>query len=879
MWRVLMTEEMKIQHSSIDCCEMEHNISETEQISHKSKERRLNPANDRQKQTRDEENEELSCSDDNSLSLFNTNLSQGNTIRSLSQRKFFKERSGSSIYERHDVQSACVSASGVQKKKSCELEYGNSNNRVYLAMSYSSTDRIDIPPGRDVAGDPYDFEQECERSSTRSKSYSKQRHEAKSNGKQGKYGVRAQLGNSDTSSLKKKMFVCKNIMDESTFKENPKPASKLVDNNMFIASKQSNDKGKKKNSSKHQGKFVDGMNDTDAGRDSVYLKGRAPSCLPKKSSNKIQKNLKELHKKKMTSKNVDRLMARFLGRKSNGSTCQDSNENEEYIHDDELCLSKGDSSSPLKIPHCEITLDEVVGVPRILGENNQLPCFKHHKHQSNQQKTARLEGFKVNADCNTQFERKQKMKPKTEERKRRNSFQGPNTRKGTFIEEIETVDSEVSDDQLCRSDDVNLDEKLPPENSIITKFNLFCKSIVGESDENVPIEKSRKETNRALDNANSRKENQACRKNDCGLNSTNDPRTPKFVTYDPEDQVEICSIKTPMTLPCSDIEGSQEESLHSDDLQIQPLQERKEKCNRSRSSMLLQQTKGMDLSGLISGYSTEMRPSRSSLKRKYECMLESGDDDDVFRNNLSAGLDLTDTLEMSHLRPRRLFSSDFKEIAGCSDDEDKEDLYGTSKHNTSSHSSSHNTTSNEMFGNSMSHLEGIGVDDGVSMIVKAFGMDFKKQMQTKQHCLDVLAKTALKSSQKHLRNILTDRTERRTNIMQRFEKKLLAELAALGNDVRTLEDSEAKTLDFFQQQMQTINNCRISQEKRLENLKKMQMDFMASMCHMDQYESNQQKTFKNSMEKDLTTMEKKLLADAQRHELTTVRRSLHSMIG
>ncbi|XP_021350946.1 uncharacterized protein LOC110448822 [Mizuhopecten yessoensis] len=852
--------------------------------------------------------EEINCSppEESSLALFNTNLSQGKAIKSLSQRKFFKERSGSSTYERHDMQSACVSAAGVQRKKSCEVEYGSSKNQVYLAMSYSSTDRINLPSERgDTAGDPYDFDKECERS-TKSEKNNKTRQEDKSKDKQGKCQTQTH-SKKNGALLKKKKSACKESMDQY-LKEKHVTASDFVAKNK--RSKPGHNKDTNlSNLSKCSRKNVDVVNNytadgiSNSEQDSVCLESPA-LCVPKEFSSKTQKcqkkRQKKRHKKEITEKNVNRLMGRLLGKKRNASTCQDSNEEEEYDHHDALCLSKGDSASPVKIPYCEITLDEIVGVPRLHGENNHLPCFKHHEHQGNQQKRAHLESPKTTDTAyrsDFHFGRKQESVVKNHNSKsvttkgmkktqindvrRRHLDQWPSTKTQTsFTDEIENIDSESSDDQLCRSDDVSLEEELPLENSIITRFNQFCKKMVGELEEDVPIDKTRKETSRTLDCTNRRKEIPACRNNnDDELNSTNEPRTPKFVLYDPEDQVEICSIKTPMTLPCSDIEGSQEGSIPSDDLQIQPLQESsKAERNRNRGNRSLQDTKNTDLSGILSGYSSEIRPSRTSMKRKYDIMLQCEDDDDVYRNNQNAGYDLSDTLEleMCHLRPRRLFSSDFKavvEITGSSDDEDKEDVYGRSQ------ASSRNTGSNELMGGSTSHLEGISVDAGVSGIVKAFGMDFKKQMQTKQHCLDVLSKTVLKSSQKHLKNMLTDRTERRASIMERFGKKLLAELTALGIDVRTLEDNEAKTLDFFQQQMKNINKCRISQEKRLENLRNMQLDFVASMCHMDQYESNQQTTFKNAMKKDLTTMQRKLLADAQRQELTTVRRSLHTMIG
>ncbi|XP_069127747.1 titin homolog isoform X2 [Argopecten irradians] len=847
--------------SSTECCEIENDFEKK-------------PL---EQQPHNKEDEELNCSYDNSLSLFTTNLSQENTIRSLSQRKFFKERSGSAVFERHDVQSACMSAAGVQRKKSCEVEYGNSKNRVYLAMSYSATDRI-VAPEKDVtAGDPYDFDKECEISWKRSENYSKKRQKNNSNAKHGKNEapLKRHLQKSD-SSLKTNKSVSKENMNGSSFKEK----AKICDSNKnaFI-------KGKKKISTKQPLEVVDVISDNDNEQDSVCSTGQSSPYQPKKLADKPCKSRNEKAKKEMTRKDVNRLMARFLGRRGNGNTCYNTNENEEFDHHDDLCLSKRDSSSPLKIPQCEITFDDV-GIPRLQGENNILPCFKHHTHQRNRPKRARLDSSKVHDDCNTQFKGKQESNSKAKDIMKQNADKGSRSnRKSTFTEEIENVDSEevseVSDDQLYRSDDINVDDGYPPENSILTKFNQFCKNIVGESDDNVPMENPRKETSRKSEDANKRKEKQrksTCRKNDSRFNIANALRTPKFIIND-EDHVEICSIKTPMTLPCSDTEGSQE-SFQPEDLQIQTLQEVNRECNISRDKRLLQQRKNDDLSGLVSGFSTEVRPSRSSLKRKYDQLFHCDDEGDVCRDNLSAGYDLTDEVEMPHFRPRRLFSSGFKavvEITGSSDDEDKDDSSITPEHISSPQL--YNTTSNEMLGGSRSHLESMGVDAGVSMIVKAFGMDFKKQMQKKQHCLDVLAKTAMKSSQKHLRNILTDSTERRSNILKRFEKKLMSELTELSKDVKILEDTEAKTLDFFQQQMKTINNCMISQERRLENLKRMQMDFTASMCHMNQYESNQQKTFKNAMKKDLTVMEKKLLADAQRQELTSMRRSLHTMIG
>ncbi|XP_060074397.1 uncharacterized protein LOC132554113 [Ylistrum balloti] len=812
-------------------CNMEHNSTKDKELfTQKNQDQGFDAAEghgslkNRQNQLMEwDGKEDCSQSDENSLPLFNTNLSQENAIKSLSQKKFFKDRLRPSTYQKHDLQSTCMSAAGVQTKKSCEVEYGKGKNLVYLAMSYSSTERRE-----DVYGDPYDFDEECARSSTKSEKFC--RHEGNSNAKQGKI----QTPQNFDVSLKKRNSACKEVIVQSS-KENLDSVSELVDDNNFALSpKESLVQNTKETLPKYSRKIVNVVNNDDV---SVYSKSPSSGCLLKnRSTSKTHKQQKEHQKKEMPTKNVNRIMARFLGRKRNKSTCQDLNENEEYDHHDGLCLSKGDSSSPVKIPHCEITLDEVIGISRLNGNTDKLPCFKHHAHRGNQPKPAKLERHEVK-DCVLQSTSKSMTKPKFKVTKRYSDQVPRKMRKASFSEEIEILDSEISDDQLCSSGDDNLNEELPPVNNIITRFNQFCKNIVGGPEDVVQLEKSRKVTSRAFDHASRRKQNKACRKSDPGLRRSNNLWMPKF---DPEDQVEICNIKMPMTLPCSDAESSQEETIHSEDLQVQPQQEAKTECNKSRSNKLLQQTRDTDLSGLVSGYSTELRPSRSSMKRKYDSILQCGDESDLCRNHLNASY----TVEMSHLRPRRLFSSDFKavvEITDSSDNEDEEDLCTTSEHNTNS---------DEMLGNSVNHLEGVGIDAGVSTIVKAFGMDFQKQIQTKQHCVDVLTKTTLKSSQRHLRNMLTDRTERRNNIIEKFGKKLLAELIALQNDIKTLEDNEAKTL----------------------------ADFVASMCCMDQYELNFQETFKNAMKKDLTSMQRKLLLDAQKHELTAVRRSLHTMI-
>ncbi|CAG2203875.1 unnamed protein product [Mytilus edulis] len=222
-----------------------------------------------------------------------------------------------------------------------------------------------------------------------------------------------------------------------------------------------------------------------------------------------------------------------------------------------------------------------------------------------------------------------------------------------------------------------------------------------------------------------------------------------------------------------------------------------EEINRNKKKILKS-------GGLISGPSTTIRPSKSSLKRKYSAImtsdLESSQDDD--------------DLDKAYI-PRKLFREQKYMV--------EEQMY----------------SSDMVSDRSSEILSDVDPTTEVSTLLKAFGIDVQRHIGEKRHHLDSLTKSVLKSTQKQMNTVWTMQQRKRSSILNKYQGNMLKELMALEKDVSVLKEAEDNALTLFKQQMKHLHQFSTEQEKRLSNLCEAQQDLEEEMKEVQNQSTDQ----------------------------------------
>lgn len=248
--------------------------------------------------------------------------------------------------------------------------------------------------------------------------------------------------------------------------------------------------------------------------------------------------------------------------------------------------------------------------------------------------------------------------------------------------------------------------------------------------------------------------------------------------------------------------------------------------------------------GFVSGPSTALRLSKSSLKRKYSNInLDSEDEEDS---------DIVDVKNKQY-KPRKLF----KEQPSCI----------VEQHITSEIMSDRNS---DVFSE-------VDPSTEVSTLMKAFGLDVQRHIKEKKNHLETLTKAALKSSQKHINAAWVMQQQKRSNILDKYHCNLMKELLALEKDISTLKEAEDNALAFFKEQMRQLQQFRMEQEKRLLNLGDVQQELQEEMKEVEKQSISQHAFVKAKMIDDMSSMQKKLLLESQKDELNQVKRNLQTI--
>lgn len=259
-------------------------------------------------------------------------------------------------------------------------------------------------------------------------------------------------------------------------------------------------------------------------------------------------------------------------------------------------------------------------------------------------------------------------------------------------------------------------------------------------------------------------------------------------------------------------------------------------------------------SGFASGPSSEVRPSRSTLKRKFPDIMEC----ESGSNPLSDEESTAQIEKPSILVPKKLFKFDHSSILET----------------VNARSDTASTCSDTM--EEQEDLE-YPFQSGLSSFMTAFGADIQKHLNAKKQRFEELTKGVLKSTQKKFSSTWLEQQQYQSSVTEDFQAKMMAELSQLEADIVKIKEMEMKSEEFFKSQLEILHSSFISQTTRLANLKKMHSSYRDRARKVQKYNSAAHNNMVDQLRKEMTALQKKLIQETQKQELMNVRRGLQNL--
>ncbi|KAI8485491.1 male genitalia morphogenesis [Branchiostoma belcheri] len=251
--------------------------------------------------------------------------------------------------------------------------------------------------------------------------------------------------------------------------------------------------------------------------------------------------------------------------------------------------------------------------------------------------------------------------------------------------------------------------------------------------------------------------------------------------------------------------------------------------------------------------STTVRPSASTLKRKYGSDSEDDDFPPV-------------SLGLQDMGGGRITLHPMKTI--------KKSLPApTLSLNTSEVSDGDLNMTGDSMEDSLTPPE----DVGLGGVLNSFNAQIMKNIQHKKKQLDSFSRNTLKSTQKEVKGLWKGQMGRRMRVQEDFKGNLLHELDFLEKEMANLQACEEKALKLFENQQKLLSTARITHEQRFRKIVQMEEDFHKTLAELDREQEQQQISLRENLCAKAQEMSNNFLKNIQQEEMKNMRKVLHNM--
>lgn len=167
---------------------------------------------------------------------------------------------------------------------------------------------------------------------------------------------------------------------------------------------------------------------------------------------------------------------------------------------------------------------------------------------------------------------------------------------------------------------------------------------------------------------------------------------------------------------------------------------------------------------------------------------------------------------------------------------------------------------------------------GFQSMLEQFGTDISKAMQAKKKRLETLTKNYMKGSQHKLEQLWSTHHSQRQRLTQQYSEQVSTALQQWETGAQRGEEQEERMNNLFKQQIKVLQQARAAQNQKLKAVRELYETFVNNMEEMQKSHQSFLQGATQELRKEMNTLQKKILMDMQQQEMSTVRKSLHSML-
>ncbi|NP_001098182.1 synaptonemal complex protein 3 [Oryzias latipes] len=165
----------------------------------------------------------------------------------------------------------------------------------------------------------------------------------------------------------------------------------------------------------------------------------------------------------------------------------------------------------------------------------------------------------------------------------------------------------------------------------------------------------------------------------------------------------------------------------------------------------------------------------------------------------------------------------------------------------------------------------------VQSMLEKFGADINKAMQVKQKHLECLTKNHMTGSQHKLEQLWSNYHGQRKKTTQQFSQRVSTAFQQWEAEAHRTEEQEEKLSNLFRQQQKVLQQARVAQNQKLKVVRELYDQFVKNMEEMEKSQNEFLQAAQEELKREMATLQKKLLMEAQQQEMATVRKSLQTM--
>jgi len=167
----------------------------------------------------------------------------------------------------------------------------------------------------------------------------------------------------------------------------------------------------------------------------------------------------------------------------------------------------------------------------------------------------------------------------------------------------------------------------------------------------------------------------------------------------------------------------------------------------------------------------------------------------------------------------------------------------------------------------------------MASLINTFGADVSKSLHSKRKRFQQFTATSIKASSSKYEDVFTHQDNERERIIDEYGKELNDIFSAWELDLQKSREANEELENIVKQLQRSLHHQQVVQTERLKNLKSLHEHYINTSKDLAKMHKDQHINIHTELRKELSTLQKKMLEDARQDELSSVRKSLQTMLS